>query len=336
MSRLLAPGWRSALLALIVFLALPGFPSALRSILPITETWILLAAALAICAALGWWNGGGGWLAVAAVLLGWYAAMAPVGTGPGEYPSLVHGWALLLGASFGLTSLLTPGQRFLSRALGAVGIATVVAFAVAVSTPDGVSAVRSVMKSDFDRRTEATVSEVNGMAATPFWKSAAQRNPGLDSMVTSNVAELRTIGDQAPDTVPAFLTLESLLALALAWVMFHRISNVDLGPALGKVKEFRFNDQLVWGLAVGATIFFLPVFADGRNAGLNLLVFFGALYLLRGVGVLSFMTRSKWAATLLIAMTVLAPLMLGALALGIGVGDTWMDWRTRAQANANK
>jgi hypothetical protein len=25
--------------------------------------------------------------------------------------------------------------------------------------------------------------------------------------------------------------------------------------------------------------------------------------------------------------------MLAALALGVGVGDTWMDWRTRAQAN---
>lgn len=271
-------------------------------------------------------------MAVAAVLLAWYAAMAPVGIGPGEYASLVHGWTLLLCASFGLASLLTPGQRFLTRALGAMGIATVVAFAVAVSTPDGVSAVRSVMKSEFNRRTEATVSEVNEMAATPFWKSAALRNPGLDSMVTSNVSELRMIGDRAPDTVPAVLAIESLLALALAWVIYHRISSVDLGPALGRVKEFRFNDQLVWGMAVGATIFFLPVFADGRNAGLNLLVFFGALYLLRGVGVLSFMTRSKWAATLLIAMTVLAPLMLGALALGIGVGDTWMDWRTRAQA----
>ncbi len=331
--RLLAPGWRSALLALIGFLVLPDFPSVLRSIVPVTETWILLAGALAICAALGWWNGGGGWLAIAAILLGWYAAMAPVGAGPGEYRSLVHGWTLLLGASFGLASLLTPGQRFLIRGLGAVGIATFIAFAVAVSTPDGVSSVRSVMKSEFNRRTEATVSEVNEMAATPFWKSAAQRNPGLDSIVAANVTELRTIGDRAPNTVPALVALESLLALALAWVIYHRLASAELGPTLGSVKEFRFNDQLVWGLAVGATIFFLPVFADGRNAGLNLLVFFGALYLLRGVGVLSFMTRSKWAATLLIAMTVLAPLMLGALALGIGVGDTWMDWRTRAKAN---
>jgi hypothetical protein len=331
-SRLLAPGWRSALLALVVFLVLPDFPSALRSVTPITETWILLSAMLAVCAALGWWNGGGVWLAVVAVVLAWYAAVAPAGPGPGEYQSLVHGWSLLLAAAFGLASLLTPGERFLLRALSAVGIASVVAFTVAISTTNGVSSVTSVMKTEFSRRTEETVGVVNEMAASPVWRQAAERNPGLDSMVTSNESDLRRIAGRAPSTVPALVALESLLALAMAWVIYHRIASMDLGPRLGALKEFRFNDQLVWGLAVGATIFFLPVFADGKDAGLNLLVFFGALYLLRGVGVLSFMTRSKWSGVLLIVMTIFAPLMLGALALGVGVGDTWMDWRTRAQA----
>ncbi|MEO6778466.1 MAG: DUF2232 domain-containing protein [Gemmatimonadaceae bacterium] len=332
MSRLLAPGWRSALLALFAFLVLPDFPSALRSIVPITETWILLAAVLSVCAALGWWNGGGAWLAVLAVVLAWFAMRAPAGPGPGAYRSLVHGWSALLAASFGLASLLTPGQRFLIRALSAVGIATVVAFTVAVSTPDGVASVRSVMKTEFGRRTDATVAVVNDMATSPVWRRAAERNSGLDSMVKSNESDLRTIGNRATRTVPAMVALESLLALVLAWVLYHRIESHQLGPSLGSLKDFRFNDQLVWGLAVGATIFFLPVFADGKDAGLNLLVFFGALYLLRGAGVLSFMTRGKWGVTLMIVMTVFAPLLLGAVAIGIGVGDTWMDWRTRAQA----
>jgi hypothetical protein len=331
--RLLAPGWRSALLALFVFLVLPGFPSALRSITPITETWVLLAAVLAVCAALGWWNGGGAWLALLAIALGWYAAMSPVGTGPGNYRSLVHGWTLLLAASFGLASLVTPGQRFLLRALSAVGIASVLAFTVAIATPDGVPSVRSVMKTEFSRRTEQTVAVVNDMATSPVWRRAVERNPSLDSMVKSNEEDLRTISNRSARMVPALVALESLLALVLAWTVYHRISAAVLGPPLGALKEFRFNDQLVWGLAVGGTIFFLPVFAEGRDAGLNLLVFFGALYLIRGVGVLSFMTRGKWGATLLVAMTIFAPLLLGALAFGIGVGDTWMDWRTRAQAN---
>jgi hypothetical protein len=332
-ARLLAPGWRSALLALFVFLVLPGFPSALRSITPITETWVLLAAVLAVCAALGWWNGGGAWLALVAIALGWYAAMSPVGTGPGSYRSLVHGWTLLLAASFGLASLVTPGQRFLLRGLSAVGIASVLAFTVAIATPDGVPSVRSVMKTEFSRRTEQTVAVVNDMATSPVWRRAVERNPSLDSMVKSNEEDLRTISNRSARIVPALVALESLLALVLAWTIYHRIGGTALGPRLGPLKEFRFNDQLVWGLAVGGTIFFLPVFSDGRDAGLNLLVFFGALYLIRGVGVLSFMTRGKWGATLLVAMTIFAPLLLGALAFGIGVGDTWMDWRTRAQAN---
>jgi hypothetical protein len=332
-SRLLAPGWRSALLALVVFLLLPGFPSALRSVIPITETWALLAGALAICAALGWWNGGGAWLAVVAVILGWYAVTAPVGPGPDSYRSLVHGWTLLVAASFGLASLLTPGDRFLVRGLSAIGIASVVAFTVAVATPDGVASVRSVMKTEFARRTDETIGALNEASASPMMRWAVQRNPGLDSVIASNEADLRMVSDRSPRTVPAFVALESLLALALGWVIYHRIAARDLGPRLGSVKDFRFNDQLVWGMAVGATIYFLPVFADGRDAGLNLLVFFGALYLLRGIGVLSFMTRSRWIATVLIVMTVFVPMLLGAVALAIGVGDTWMDWRTRAQAN---
>jgi predicted membrane protein DUF2232 len=331
--RLLAPGWRSALLALLVFLVLPSFPSALRSVLPVAETWLLLAAALAACAALGWWNGGSPWLAVLAVLLGWYAATASVGPASGSYGFLVHGWAVLLGASFGLASLLTPGQRFLPRALSAIGIAVVVAFALAISTQGGVATVSSVMKTEFGRRTSETDSVMNDMAASPLWRRAAERNPGLDSVVTQNEADLRRIGDRSASTTPAAVALESLVALALAWVVYHRIGSADLGPRLGSLREFRFNDQLIWGLAVGATIFFLPVFADGKDAGLNLLVFFGALYLLRGVGVLSFTTRSRWAVMLLIIMTIFAPVPLGAVALGVGVGDTWMDWRTRAQAN---
>lgn len=333
MSRFLAPGWRSALLALFIFLVLPDFPSALRSVVPITETWVLFAAALAVCAAFGWWNGGSAWLAIAAILLVWYAGASPVGAGPGSYRTLVHAWTILLAASFGLVSLLTPNQRFMLRALSAVGIATVVAFTAAISTPDGVSSVRSVMKTEFNRRTEETVAAVNDMTTSPMWQRAVQRNPALDSMVKSNESDLRMIGNRSARTVPALVALESLLALTLAWVIYHRVAPVEIGPRLGTLKEFRFNDQLIWGLAVGATIFFLPVFADGKDAGLNLLVFFGALYLVRGVGVLSFMTRSRWAAGLLIVMTVFAPLMLGALALGVGVGDTWMDWRARAQAN---
>ncbi len=333
MPKLTAPGWRSALLALVAFLVLPGLPTALRSIAPITETWTLLIPALAVCAALGWWNGGGVWLGVIAIALGVVTASSSVGRGyDTSYTTLVHGWALLLAAAFGVASLLTPGQGFFTRAISAVGIAVAAAFSLAIVTPTGIATVRSTAASEYERRTEATIAEFDAAASTPEWRAVAARNPDLDTMVATNEAALRKIPDGSVVVLPALLALESLIALALAWVCYQRMAEPEIGPEMGKLRDFRFNDQLIWGLAVGATIFFLPVFADGRGAGLNLLLFFGALYLMRGVGVLSWMTRGKWVATLLIVVTIVAPEIAAALALGVGVGDTWMDWRKRAQS----
>ncbi|MGI9090052.1 MAG: DUF2232 domain-containing protein [Gemmatimonadaceae bacterium] len=332
MSSVTAPGWRSALLALVVFLVLPLLPTALKTVIPVAQTWILFTAALAVCAALGWWNGGRIMAAAAAVLVAVAAALTPLWLAGTAYGGLVYGWTLLVCAAFGVASLLTPREGFFVRALSAVGMAVVGSFVMASITPGGTSNVRAVMLSEYGRRTDSTIGWFNHVTASPDWRKAAEKNPQLDAMAVSNEVDLRRLPDQAARLLPALVVLESLAALALAWVVYNRLSRTAAGPELGSLRDFRFNDQLIWGLAVGATIFFLPVFQDGKSAGLNLLVFFGALYLLRGVGVLSCVTRGKWVGTLLIILTIFAPTLLGALALGVGVGDTWMDWRTRAQS----
>lgn len=332
MTRPEAPRWRSVLLALVGFLFLPVLPTALRSVVPITETWMLLAAAVAMCAALGWWNGGGVWPAVAAIAFGLVAIAAPLPGVAAGYATLVRGWTLLLAAAFGVASLLTPNQGFFPRALVAVGIATAAAFAVAIASPEGIGTVHDTMQAQFTRRTESTVAWLEGNSSSPEWRQMAERNPAMNRMVATSEATLRALPARAASMVPAVLALESLAALVLAWALYHRLAGVPLGPPLGELRQFRFNDQLVWGLAVGATIALLPVFADGRMAGVNLLVFFGTLYLLRGVGVLSWMARAKWVAVLLIVLTVFGFTIVGALALGVGVADTWMDWRSRPQS----
>src|SRR6185503_17639405 len=112
------------------------------------------------------------------------------------------------------------------------------------------------------------------------------------------------------------LALESILALAIAWSMYHRLSRARLGPPLGPLRDFRFNDQLVWGLIVGLTIVFLPTLTSVRAVGNNLLVFFGALYAVRGLGVLSwFMAPGALAATLAIGFVMLFLPFLSAVAL---------------------
>ncbi|HMG96055.1 MAG TPA: DUF2232 domain-containing protein, partial [Gemmatimonadaceae bacterium] len=132
--------------------------------------------------------------------------------------------------------------------------------------------------------------------------------------------------------IPALLALESLAALGLAWGVYHRLSSVRIGPALGPLTEFRFNDQLIWALAVGLTLSLLPAFSDGRNAGFNLLLFFGALYAVRGLGVLAWISKGRYVFIIVLSLIPQGVLLLGVLALALGLGDTWLDLRRRARA----
>ena len=89
----------------------------------------------------------------------------------------------------------------------------------------------------------------------------------------------------------------------------------------------------MWGLIAGLVVAVVPWFAPVDALGANLIVFFGALYAVRGLGiVLWFLSPGKLAMALLIVFAVLFWHVLGALALGLGVGDTWLDWRRRAKA----
>lgn len=329
MTRPSATGWRSLVLATAAFLIVPSLPT-LRSVVPITQTWVLLAAALAVCAALGWWNGGGARAAVLAAVAGGIAIGSPL-VGVGGYAEMARGWTLLLAASFGIASLLTPGVRFLPRALSATGIALAAGAALAVASARGASAVSQVAIVEYTQRTDATLRVWRELTSTPRWREAAARSPQLTRMAEESERELIALPPVGARLLPAILGLESLAALALAWALYHRSGLPAIGPLLAPVREFRFNDQLVWGFAVGATMYVLPGFDGLRGAGANLLFFFGALYLLRGIGVLSWVSRGRWVGALLIVLTIFAPVLLAALAMAVGIADTWMDWRSRAR-----
>jgi len=142
--------------------------------------------------------------------------------------------------------------------------------------------------------------------------------------------QLQTLSNAGVEVFPALLALESLAALALAWAAYHRLGRTRLGAPLAPFREFRFNDQLVWGLIVGLTVVFLPTLAGLRAAGSNLLVFFGALYALRGLGVLAwFLAPGPLASALAVGAVMLFWPILLVAALGLGLGDTWADWRRR-------
>jgi hypothetical protein len=97
------------------------------------------------------------------------------------------------------------------------------------------------------------------------------------------------------------------------------------------VTEFRFNDQLVWVFIAGLALLLIGWGGDWGRAGSNTVVFMGALYALRGAAVVLFAMGGVsffGAAMLCLGLVFIAPVML-ALALFIGLGDTWVDLRER-------
>lgn len=324
--------WRLLALALAGFLFLPVVPI-LRSIIPIDQTLLLIVPAVAVATIVGWRSGGRAGIALLWVALAAWILSQPAGEPGAPYDKMARGWALLLAGSFGIVSLWSAATPFFVRALASVGLAAAAGFGIALSSPGGVARVQHAAGTEFTRRSTVSIERLRQVMETPEWRSWAEKSPSLDELAEQSESQLRAVPVHSETLLPALLALESLAALALAWALYHRLSTVAIGPPLGRLREFRFNDQLVWGLAVGATLCLLPSFVEGKNAGLNLLVFFGALYLARGFGVMAWMSRGRVLVAVVVIMAVVALPILGALALGLGLGDTWLDWRRRARAS---
>jgi hypothetical protein len=322
--------WRQLGFGLAAFLLLPVIPI-VRSIIPIEQTLLLTVAGVAVCALVSWKLGGRAalaliWLALAAWMLVQHAG--PAGT---PYDWMARGWVLLLAASFGAVSLWSTATAFFVRSLAAIGLAAAIGFTIALASPGGVSRVKHAVGDELTRRSGESIESLHQVTGTARWAAWASKSAMLDEVAERSENELRAAPEHAANLLPALLALESLAALGLAWALYHRLSPVRVGPPLGPLKEFRFNDQLVWGLAVGGTLYLLPPFVEGKNAGLNFLLFFGALYLTRGLGVMAWMSRGRMLFVAVVLMALLAPPILGVLAIGLGLGDTWLDWRRRAR-----
>lgn len=336
-------GWRKLVLALVAFIIVPTVPQ-LRAFLPVEQTVYLLLPALAACFLVGWWAGGRALLAIGWVALATWMVWPRPGT-PDPFYNLERGWSLLLAGAFGLTCLFGERRPLFARALGALSIAIFLALLMSAMGPVPISAARQTIASEFVQRNDETMSRINGFIGEhpKEWNELTARIPQLATMPAQTEEQLKTLSRVGLTIFPSLLALESLLALALAWAVYHRLSRARIGAPLRPLREFRFNDQLVWGLIVGLTIVFLPTLQSFRGVGRNLLVFFYALYAIRGLGVLAwFLAPGALAATLTVgfAMLWLPVIQLAAVfgfmlllfaAFVLGLGDTWADWRRRAR-----
>jgi hypothetical protein len=334
-------GWWRLLLALVAFLLVPALPQ-FRAVLPVEHTAILLVPALAACCLVGWWAGGR--LLLATIWVGLAVLVAvQTPTAPNGYYNLARGWSLLLAGAFGLVCLFGVRRPFFSRALTALTVAFALAFIMSGFGPMSGRQVREAISAEFGRRNAETITMVRQFVSSDSgpWRQVVSRMPRAAELPRDIERQLRGLSSAGTQVFPALLALESLGALALAWATYHRLGRTRLGAPLAPLKEFRFNDQLVWGLIVGLTIVFLPTLAAFRTAGSNLLVFFGALYALRGLGVFAwFLAPGALAGGLTVGfamllwpvlhvIAVLGFTLLLIAALGLGLGDTWADWRRR-------
>jgi hypothetical protein len=323
--------WRPLLWGLAGFLILPQLPF-FEVMVPIDQTLLLLIPVVTVCSIVGWKLGGRAALALIWLALAVWMLLQPAGVAGTPYDQMARGWAILLAASFGLVSLWSVATPFFVRGLAAVGISTAVGFLIALAAPSGIARFQHAAGEEFTRRVSSTIERIHQSMDTPEWKQLAQKMPGLDTWNDESESVMRAMPDRADSLLPALLAVESLAALALGWGLYQRLSLVKIGPQLSSLTEFRFNDQLIWGAAVGATLC-LPAFADGRTVGLNLLVFFGTLYLIRGLGVLAWIARGRYAVIIILSLIPQVCIMLGVLALGLGLGDTWLDIRRRARTS---
>jgi Predicted membrane protein (DUF2232) len=358
--------WRWFVLALVLMVlvtAAPAWPASLsllsaviRLLLPVEQFALLVLVAIGSSAIIGWWSGGRLemtllWVVVAGYVI-WKLPLPFTG-----YGAFGRGWALTLGASFGLVCLASPRQSLLTRALGAIGLAAIVTTAGLTTRTTGGSTLfdgpAQMLSREYQRRLGESLQSWRSRSDTESWRGFAQRFPEaadratqMENLLVALTEPLSGAGSARGlvpgplvSIAPALLALESLLALGLGWAAYHRLSRVRIGPPLGALRDVRFNDQLVWGVVVGVTVLLLPTLAEWRTVGANLFCFFGSLYAFRGACVLTWWIPDRLAIPALLALVVLVPILgsvwvvLAVLAVtfSLGLGDTWRDFRAGAQ-----
>lgn len=335
-------GWKKLILALAAFVFVPAIPQ-FRAMLPVADSMLVFVPAMAVCSLLGWWAGGRAFSAVLWVALAVMFSRQPAAiTGDAAtFGNLVRGWALLLAGCFGIVCFVAAPRPFFVKALLALAATIVIALTMLLAGSVSLDGASQVISAEFARRNAEFLAFVT---SNPQWKELSRSFPSLSTLPENAAQQLAAISKTGLVLFPALLALQSLAGLGLAWATYHRLSRQRVGAPLAPLRDFRFNDQLVWGLIAGLVILVLPSLGSIRGLGQNLVLFFGALYAMRGLGVLAwFMAPGVFAASLAVGFVLLfAPVLqffaffgfltLGITALGLGVGDTWADWRSRARS----
>ena len=323
-------GWWWPVLAVLCWLIVADLPIA-HTLLPVHQPLLLLLPMLAVCALAGWWKGGSMPMAMGFTAAAAGVVFEAVRNGVSSV-ALSAAWSIIAASCLGLSLLASRSKWFLGKGVVAVLAALLLAVVLVAATPSGPASLA---------RTVGAALEVRGGADLNNWRAArSQMTRGSTTRADSATTAMLDMAEQtvtglpalARSALPSLLALQTLVAMAMAWALFHRVSRTRLGEPLAPVREFRFSDHWIWSVIAGLVIALLPALQVLQPLGINLLVFFGALYALRGAAVLAWFLRpSRSLLGLLIGMALLLLLReSAAIALGfVGLGDTWADWRRR-------
>lgn len=329
-------GWGRIVLVLLALAILPAIPL-LRVVIPIVDPLVLIAPLAAALAIAGWRQGGRGslallWGAVGCWIL-WRASQR--GT---AYDEFVVGWSVLLAVSFGVIIAVIPGRGpFLPKALAALAAALAVGVVIIAMIPGGWTGAIALVSEEIGRRAVGAMREWQAMTATPEWQELMAGSPTWEESSRTVERQLSLVPGPARQLFLGMLALQGMVAMALSWAIYHRVATERLGPPLATLRTLRFPDALVWGMVAGLALLAFPVPGPLRIVGLDLTLFFGALYVLRGVGVLMwFLAPGRWMSAVYLLLMLLFWPVVGAVALTLGLGDTWFDWRRATRRESQR
>jgi hypothetical protein len=264
------------------------------------------------------------WAAGLGLLIVWLSA------GPADgFDQIERAWLVLLTGS--LVIVMTSGRAkgFVPAGLAAVaGAAGAAAILMALT---GISWGELVWLAErhYGSQARLLIAQLSDLSAS----SGSAGSGGtalLGTLENSLMLGVRLVSG----LFPGLVLLQSLAALALAWALYHRIAQQPRGEPLGTLAGFRFNDHLIWGVAISLFVLVLPRLGWVNALGGNLLVFFGGLYVVRGFAVLTAVAAAGGfggpiGALFVVFVTLFLMPVAALAALALGLTDTLVDWRRR-------
>ena len=233
-----------------------------------------------------------------------------------------RGWAVLVAGWFAALSLYRPTASFSSRALGAV--------AGSAAAAAGMLMLRAGAWQTVDW---AFTDRMQGSVATAMQLMSVVREG--EPLSPSVVATVYQAVEWQAAVFPAMLAIASMAGLGVAWWVYVRLT-AGSDQGVGPLKDFRFNDHLVW-VFIGGLVLLVMTWGDAQaRIGANAVVFMGLLYALRGAAVVMFLSSGLSAfgyALVAVGLVFVPPVVLGAAML-VGIGDTWLDIRSKSEAAA--